>query len=135
MFPKSFFQTINTGLLLLLSLVFFSCRQPKQEAQSTEAIIAQQPVTYPKDTFKTGVVIPSVGLRLDATQTYALYLPAGYADSAKLPVIIFFDPHGEGALPLNLYHDLADKYHFVLMGSNSSKNLIDYNQTSVFANN
>ncbi len=40
----------------------------------------------------------------------------------QYPLIIAFDPHGDGALPLSLYKSLADKYGFILIGSNDSKN-------------
>jgi hypothetical protein len=56
---------------------------------------------------------------------YALYLPQAYNDTAKLPVIIFFDPHKHGYIPLNLYNKLAEKAGYILIGSNDSENGID----------
>jgi predicted esterase len=125
--------TVNV-LCAMLALACCNSNSSQPQTQPVETVPAQ-PVTYAKDTFGTGTVIPQVPLHIDAAQSYALYLPAGYSDSAKLPVIIFFDPHGEGALPVKLYHQLADKYHFILMGSNNSRNLIDFSQDLVFANN
>jgi len=56
--------------------------------------------------------------------TYALYLPAklkpGY--SLTWPVIIVFDSHASGLLPVQKYCDLAEKYGYILVGSNNSKN-------------
>ncbi len=40
----------------------------------------------------------------------------------RFPVIIAFDPHGDGALPLTKYKSLAEKYGFIMAGSNDSKN-------------
>ncbi|HWB63416.1 MAG TPA: hypothetical protein VG603_07900, partial [Chitinophagales bacterium] len=88
-----------------------------------------------KDNFKTQAVIPHVGLLLDTSQSFALYLPKKYNDTAHLPVIIFFDPHGDGTVPLTLYSGLAEKYGYILIGSNSSKNLVSFDDTKVFATN
>jgi predicted esterase len=38
------------------------------------------------------------------------------------PVLIVFDPHGDGMFPLKLYQNLAEKYGFIMLGSNDSKN-------------
>jgi hypothetical protein len=46
-------------------------------------------------------------------------------------VIIAFDPQGSGVLPLKKYKDLADKYGYILMGSNDSKNGQDMNTSGV----
>lgn len=65
----------------------------------------------------------------DASQTYAVYMPARGNGSA-LPVIYMFDPHGDGLLPLNKYRQLADEYGFILVGSNNSKNGNDWPTTN-----
>src|SRR6186713_1365506 len=57
----------------------------------------------------------------DPAQSYALYVPAR-GNGAAMPVIFFFDPHGDGALPLHKYRTLADRYGFILAGSNNSRN-------------
>src|SRR5665647_1558733 len=80
------------------------------------------------DTFETGKVIPHVICKADATQSYALYIPAK-GNHEILPVIYFFDPHGDGSLPLVKYKALADVYDFILIGSNNSKNGNDWSIT------
>jgi len=77
------------------------------------------------DTFETRKVITRVVCNADPSQSYALYVPEkNHLDI--LPVIYFFDPHGDGTLPLNKYKTLADQYHFIFIGSNNSKNGNDY---------
>src|ERR1035437_5154430 len=51
--------------------------------------------------------------------------------AGKYQVIIACDPHGTGILPLEKYKDLADKYGYILMGSNDSKNGQDMNTSGV----
>lgn len=77
------------------------------------------------DTFQTEKVIAHVTCAADAGQSYALYIPSKKNKDA-LPVIYFFDPHGDGSLPLDKYKSLADKYNFILIGSNNSKNGNDW---------
>ena len=120
--------------MIALIGIFSSCNQHANSVQSTEQP-AGAPTVMPKDNFKPGEVIAMVPLRTDAGQTFALYLPKGYTDSSKLPAIIFFDPHGDGTVPLNLYHDLADQYHYILIGSNSSKNGMPLDQLRAIAYN
>src|ERR1017187_4246613 len=73
------------------------------------------------DSFEAGKIIDPVICKSDSTQSYALYIPAK-ANKSALPIIYFFDAHGDGALPLKKYKSLADAYGFILIGSNSSKN-------------
>ena len=54
------------------------------------------------DTFQKGKVITSVLCKEDAAQSYALYIPEK-SNSEPMPVIYFFDPHGDGSLPLDKY--------------------------------
>jgi hypothetical protein len=75
-----------------------------------------------------GKVIDSVVCKTDATQSYALYIPIR-GDKQALPIIYFFDPHGDGALPLRKYRMLAETYGFILAGSNNSKNGNDWPTT------
>jgi len=75
-----------------------------------------------------GKVVDPVACKADPTQSYAFYVPAKAGTSA-LPVIYFFDPHGSGALPLNKYRLLADRYGFILVGSNNSRNGNDWQTT------
>ena len=58
----------------------------------------------------------------DSAQSYALYLPSAYVPGKPWPVIYFFDPGGRGRRPLELYKDLAEKYGFIMAGSNNSRN-------------
>jgi hypothetical protein len=51
-----------------------------------------------------------------------LYLPSYYSSEKKSPCIFFFDSHARGSLPVRSYKDLAEKYGFILVGSNVSKN-------------
>jgi predicted esterase len=55
-------------------------------------------------------------------QSYALYLPKNYTASRKWPVVYAFDPGARGSVPLELMKEGAEKYGFILAGSNNSRN-------------
>ena len=69
-----------------------------------------------------GKVLPSVACIKNLSHTYALYLPSAYTTDKKYPVIICFDSHGTGTIPVELFHEQAEKYGYIVAGSNVSKN-------------
>ena len=71
----------------------------------------------------------------DTTQSYQLYIPAKASDLSKVSVIVFFDPHGAGYIPIGKYKYLANQLGVVLVGSNSSQNGQSEAQSSQIANN
>jgi predicted esterase len=55
-------------------------------------------------------------------QTYALYLPSTYTPDKKWPVVYAFDPAARGNQPVELMRDAAERYGYVVVGSNNSRN-------------
>jgi tetratricopeptide (TPR) repeat protein len=108
-----------------LSVSFFQCSssidssRKINEQQGNAEIISS---TQIEDSFATGVIIPNIGLKADTIQRFCLYLPKAYNGKIKLPVVFLFDPQGRGHVPLKKYIQLAEQHHFILVGSNNSKN-------------
>jgi poly(3-hydroxybutyrate) depolymerase len=71
---------------------------------------------------QTGQIIDSVTCATDASQSYALFVPAGYTPSHPWPVIFAFDPGGRGRTPVERYQAAAEQYGFIVAGSNNSRN-------------
>lgn len=69
-----------------------------------------------------GTIIQNIMCKADMQQTYVLYLPKEYNSEKKYPVVFCFDPHGAGALPVNLLKDDAEKLGIVLVGFNTLQN-------------
>lgn len=69
-----------------------------------------------------GVVIPRVVCVDHPEQSYALYLPSNYSPERKWPILYIFDPGARGSMPVILAKDAAEKYGFIVMGSNNSRN-------------
>lgn len=79
------------------------------------------------DTLPRDQVMAAVACGADQNISYSLYLPP--APGKSCPVVILFDPHGNGLLPVNLYRIVAKQFGFALVGSNNSRNGNDWQQT------
>jgi dienelactone hydrolase len=69
-----------------------------------------------------GVVIPRVVCVGNPEQSYALYLPSNYSPERKWPALYVFDPVARGSVPVTLAKDAAEKFGYIVMGSNNSRN-------------
>ncbi len=79
-------------------------------------------VTSSQSKFPTGQVIEKVTCQADATQSYALYLPSNYSPEKSWPILYGFDPGGRGKQPVELFHEAAEKYGWIVIGSHNSRN-------------
>lgn len=83
-----------------------------------------------------GTIHEKIRFTADSGSSYALYI---CPDTVKkiFPCIIAFDPHAEGLLPVIQYKSLAEKYGFILVGSNDIRNgmapdQVDYLVSALF---
>jgi tetratricopeptide (TPR) repeat protein len=97
--------TMNTSAALLLLLAAFT---PFAHA-------AQQDL-------QPGALLPKITTTKDTHQSYALYLPSSYTAEKHWPVVYAFDPAARGALPVGLLKAAAERYGFIVAGSNNSRN-------------
>src|SRR5215475_1600269 len=72
-----------------------------------------------------GKIIERVVCLKDAGQSYALYLPPNYTTDRRWPVIYAFDPAARGMRPVERFKDAAEKYGYIIVGSNNSRNFPD----------
>lgn len=75
-----------------------------------------------EDLLPRGRIVDPVVSRQDATQSYALYLPAAYRPDRAWPVVYCLDPRGRGQVPVALFKDEAETLGYILVGSNNSRN-------------
>ena len=69
-----------------------------------------------------GRITDKVVCRKDAGQSYALYLPSGYSADRTWPIIYAFDAGARGLVPVQRFQDAAERYGFIVVGSNNSRN-------------
>lgn len=118
-------------ILISLAVLINAC-----SSDTTKTTVVETKDSIPaKENFTKGQILENVVNSVDANQSYALYLPSTYSSEKKYPVVYIFDAHGSGKLPVSLYKGIAEKYGYILIGSNNSKNGIPWDQTQVIANN
>ena len=71
---------------------------------------------------RPGVIVPNQTCAAKPDQSYALYLPSHYSPNQLWPIVYVFDPDGRGNLPVELMKDAAERYGYIVVGSNNSKN-------------
>jgi len=69
-----------------------------------------------------GQIIDSVKCGADPSQSYALYVPKDYTAQRLWPVILAFDPRARGKVPVEIYQAAAEKFGYIIAGSNNSQN-------------
>jgi predicted esterase len=74
------------------------------------------------ESLQAGVVLPKVITLKQADQSYALYLPSNYSTAKPWPIIYAFEPGARGRVPVDLMKDAAEKYGYIVVASNNSRN-------------
>ncbi|MGE3825911.1 MAG: hypothetical protein AB7G44_16935 [Bacteroidia bacterium] len=110
---------------LLLLTTFFSCGQKSTTTKSSAPLSAIQ---------YTGGKTYTVSCNGNASKTYSLYLPLNYDTTKTFPVIYFFDPQGKGNFPVEKYKSIADSSGIIFIGSNATKNGMQWAEVSSTAN-
>lgn len=82
-----------------------------------------------KEELKTSEIV------YEPANAYYYYLPSIYKTNTELPILIFFDAHAIGDLPLKKYKKLSEKFGYILIGSNKSENGLTENQYFSIYNN
>jgi hypothetical protein len=72
--------------------------------------------------FVPGQISDNVQCRKDAKQHYALYVPSYFTPTRRWPVIVGFDAGARGRMFVERYQGAAEKYGYILAGSNNSRN-------------
>lgn len=88
------------------------------------AIVATIPSVYGQtsEVLRNGQLFARVVCQDNPQQSYALYLPRNYTPDKEWPIIYCFDFLGEGSVPVERFREAAEKYGYIIAGSNNSKN-------------
>jgi hypothetical protein len=81
-----------------------------------------------------GIIIDSVPCKFK-NYSYTLYFPSIYTDSLKWPVLYIFDPAARGKIAVEHFIQAAEKYGYILVCSNNSRNGISWNEISDIVDN
>src|SRR5262249_35037307 len=69
-----------------------------------------------------GVVVDKVTVQATPDQSYALYLPENYTPQKQWPTVFCLDPRGRGKTALERFVPAAQKYGYIVVCSNNSRN-------------
>jgi len=83
---------------------------------------ANQVVASATDEPQPGMISNKVVCKNNSEQSYALYLPSNYTPSRTWPLIGAFDPAARGNIPVEQFKDAAERYGYIVCGSNNSRN-------------
>ena len=97
-------------MFVLLSVLIFSLTRFGLSLSNSQNEIAK------------GQIIDKVVCAADATESYALYLPSNYTATKKWPILYAFDPGARGKIPVEHYREAAEKFGWIVIGSNNSQN-------------
>jgi poly(3-hydroxybutyrate) depolymerase len=87
-----------------------------------------------KNELPRGIVIEKVVCPDDHAQSYALYIPTNYTPEKKWAILYAFDPSAQGKVPVEIFREAAEKFGFIVVGSNNSRNSLDGQELSGIIN-
>ena len=91
-------------------------------ALGISALAAQNPSSQaPQSALQPGVIVRQT-CASHSDQSYALYLPSHYSAGKRWPIVYAFDPDARGEVPVGLMKDAAERYGYIVVGSNDSRN-------------
>src|SRR5262245_13927158 len=86
-------------------------------ANTTVARADQERAAIPR-----GQIVAKVTCAQAPAQSYALYLPAHYDAARRWPILYAFDPGARGQVPVERFKEAAEKFGWIIAGSNNSRN-------------
>ena len=99
-------------LLCVLPLAFSAQALAQQNAAPNPAVLNLQ----------SGIALPKVTCIMQSEQSYALYLPSHYTREKRWPIVYAFDPAARGNEPVEVMKDAAERYGYIVAGSNNAHN-------------
>jgi predicted esterase len=120
-------RTFSLLLLLFIATVGparLFVRKGAAAVAQISAAPASQAESHPSqaELIPPGKVIEKVVCAKAPTQSYAVYLPSNYSADRAWPILYAFDPGARGPLPVNRFQEAAEKYGWIVVGSNNSQN-------------
>ena len=83
-------------------------------------LVAAAPET-PAAGLPRGEIIPKIVCASDPEQSYAVYLPSNFSADRTWPILYLHDPRRHGADAVGLFRAAAEKYGWMLAGSNNTE--------------
>ena len=109
--------------MIRLALIFLLVLQSEVVQLRTPASFSSlAPSIWQTTGLPKGQLIERVVCVNNPDQSYALYLPSNYSPDRKWPILYAFDPGARGKVPVERFKEAAEKYGWIVAGSNNSRN-------------
>jgi dienelactone hydrolase len=105
---------VGSFYVVLFLILLATGRTSVCAGSSLGSVMADEP--------QPGIISNKIACKTNPQQTYALYLPEGYSSSRKWPLVAAFDPGARGNIPVEQFKIAADRYGYIVCGSNNSRN-------------
>jgi dienelactone hydrolase len=99
---------------------FFDRRFPRRAFWAIMLLVAI--ASQPARAQPAGILHEAITCEEQSEQSYALYLPSGYSPDRPWPIVYCFDPRAWGRVPVERLQAAAERFGFILVGSNNSMN-------------
>ncbi len=113
-------QRLSTALMIVFLMGVPAWSQSPERPQQKDKAVANQSSLIPQ--IARGKIVDRLATIDDPQQSYALYLPSQYSPDRRWPVLYVFDPFARGKTAVEVYQAAAEKYGYIVAGSNNSKN-------------
>lgn len=94
----------------------------KRKVSDACLILAAFAFAAPAQQLPKGQIVDKVESLRTAGQSFALYLPSSYDSASAWPILYCFDARARGRLAVERFRDAAEKYGYIVAGSNNSRN-------------
>ncbi len=84
-----------------------------------------------KQLLQTGIIIDSVKVASNPTESYAIYFPKKYDAKTPLALVFIFEPAARGKIGIEPFILAAETYNYILVCSNTLKNGSTQNNISI----
>lgn len=79
-------------------------------------------LNFSQNPFEKGSIVDSIPLGNIERETFALYLPSSFNNEMLSPIVFIFEPAARGRLGIKPFIKASEKYGFIIVCSNNSKN-------------
>jgi hypothetical protein len=112
------YYRLFTFVLVILSGLILSCssNSNNEKTSTTETTETTSGST-------SGIIDQSCSL--DPNIKFSYYLPKSFEEGKKYPILLLFDPQGDGHFAINKYTEAADQFEYILMSTSAIKNGLD----------
>jgi hypothetical protein len=111
-----------------------ACKLSKQKSYCFFVFLCVCLNLFSQDVLTRGKIKDSISVLNTDNETFALYLPSTFKKDVQSPIVFIFEPAARGKVGLTPFIEASEKFGYILVCSNNSKNG-PYSRNFAIANN